>query len=137
MCKAIRYAPGIQTEIRKYIPTPMELSGERPVRWTSKFNFNYSPTDYKTVWYIQNQKLIQRREKEKRMREYFTEEFSSDEYFREISICETLMTNRSTQNMGCRKDLIYRVFSMLPLKLGFSWVQPTSMSVSILSNGPT
>lgn len=42
----------------------MELSGERPVRWTSKFNFNYSPTDYKTVWYIQNQKLIQRREEE-------------------------------------------------------------------------
>ena len=54
----------------------MELSGERPVRGTSKFNYNYSPTDYKTVWYIQNQKLVQRREKEKGMREYFTEEFS-------------------------------------------------------------
>ena len=54
----------------------MELSGERPIRGTSKFNYNYSPTDYKTVWYIQNQKLVQRREKEKAMREYFTEEFS-------------------------------------------------------------
>lgn len=39
--------------------------------------------------------------------------------------------------MGYRKDLIYEVFSVLPLKLGFSWVQPTSMNVSILSSGPT
>lgn len=76
------------------------------------------------------------KEEKKRMRECFTE-FSSDEYFQEISISETLMTKGSTQNMGCRKDLIHRVFSMLPVKLGFSWVPPTSMNVSILSNGPT
>lgn len=87
-------------------------------------------------WYIQTQNDPKKR-KEKGMREYFTEEFSSDEYFQVIRISETLMTKGSTQNMGCRKDLIYRVFSMLPLKLGFSWVQPTSMNVSILSNGPT
>lgn len=114
----------------------MELSGERPVRWTNRFNYNYSPTDYKTVVYT-DPEIDPKKRKEKGMREYFTEEFSSDEYFQVIRISETLMTKGSTQNMGCRKDLIYRVFSMLPLKLGFSWVQPTSMNVSILSNGPT
>lgn len=106
MCKAIRYAPGIQTEIRKYIPTPMELSGERPVRWTNRFNYNYSPTDYKTVVYT-DPEIDPKKRKEKGMREYFTEEFSSDEYFQVIRISETLMTKGSTQNMGCRKDLIY------------------------------